>query len=186
MDWQLSAKIHTLVNMFTLILTLPGNGKLHGFAHIVTRAQKICSTKFFNVELKTIKKFAFWNKYPKKVVNSIIKRILSQSAGRECGTSQVENAQKVFLNIHYAGDIGDQLIKHLWRKFKRCINGNVNFITMYSVTKMSFFTIMKDRIRFLSKFYVVYKFTYPGCTASYIGMTKTLNVISTNKRTLVT
>ena len=107
-----------------------------------------------------------------KVVNSIIKRVSSQSPKRESGTNEVENVKKVFLNVHYAGNIGDQLIKQCWRKLKRRTNGNVNFITMYSVTKISFFTNMTDRIQFLSKSYVVYEFTCPGCTASYIGMTK--------------
>ena len=50
--------------------------------------------------------------------------------------------------------------------------GKGNFVTKYSVTKLSFFTNMKDRISHLSKSYVIYEFKCPGCTASYIGLTK--------------
>ena len=40
MDWQFSAKILTLVNMFTQILSRLGNGKLHGFAHLSPEQRK--------------------------------------------------------------------------------------------------------------------------------------------------
>ena len=140
---------------------------------LVNRTKKICSKSKLPGELHTIKQFASWNKYPSKVVNSIIKRVLSKPTLEDKTTKETDpNEQKVYFNVNYAGNTADNLIKKCWRKLARCTSKKVNFFTKYSSTKMSFFTNMKDRIPTLSKSYVVYEFTCPGCAASYIGLTK--------------
>ena len=53
----------------------------------------------------------------------------------------------------------------------RSTNQKVNFVCRYSVTKISFFTNMKDKLNKLSKSNVVYQFSCPGCESSYIGKT---------------
>ena len=52
--------------------------KMAWIRSLVDRAKKICSKENFPKELKSIKKFASWNGYPKNIVNAIIKRVLSK------------------------------------------------------------------------------------------------------------
>ena len=54
----------------------------------------------------------------------------------------------------------------------RSTNQKVNFVCRYSVTKISFFTNMKDKLNKLSKSNVVYQSSCPGCESSYIGKTE--------------
>ena len=141
---------------------------------LVNRAKKICSKSKLPRELKTIKELASWNKFPAKVVNSIIKRVLSKPRPDQINQASqtIPTEQKVYFSVHYAGTTADQLIKKCWRKLSRCTTKKVNFITQYSSTTLSFFTNMKDKIPTLSKSYIVYEFTCPGCSASYIGLTR--------------
>ena len=107
-------------------------------------------------------------------MNSIIKRVLSTPKTKENNPpgETLPKEQKVYFSVAYAGTTADQLIKRCWRKLSCCTSKKVNFITQYSSTSISFFTNMKDKIPTLSKSYVVYEFTCPGCSASYIGLTK--------------
>ena len=54
----------------------------------------------------------------------------------------------------------------------RFTNLKVNFVCRYSVTKISFFTNMKDKLKKLSKSNVVCQFSCPGWESSYIGKTE--------------
>ena len=97
---------------------------------LVNRAKKICSKSKLPLELKTIKQFASWNKYPTNVVNSIIKRVLSKPKENENQTKQSDpKEQKVYFSVQYAGTTADQLIKKCCRKLSRCTSKKVNFIT---------------------------------------------------------
>ena len=149
---------------------VPWKWKTAWMRSLITRAKKLCSKNKLHPELEIIKKFASWNKYPKSVVNAMIKRVLS--IPKDKPNTDDDKRKKVYFNVHYAGDVGDQLVKQCWRKLSRCTKERVNFVTKYSVTKLSFFTNMKDKIRSLSKSYVIYEFACPGCTASYIGLTR--------------
>ena len=65
-------------------------------------------------------------------------------------------------------------INKLYKSYKREINAK--FVTHYKATKISFFTNTKDKTPSLSQSSVVYRFTYPGCSCSYIGkMERTLH-----------
>lgn len=138
---------------------------------LAVRAKKICNKHQLPHELKVIKDFASWNAYPKHIVNSIIKHVLSKSS-KTVPDDNHNDAKKVFLNINYAGDNGDQLIKKCFKKLNRYTNQKIIFISSYSVTKLSFFTNTKDRLTDLSKSNVVYQFDCPGCNSSYIGKTE--------------
>ena len=54
----------------------------------------------------------------------------------------------------------------------RFTNEKFNLVCRYSVTKISFFTNMKDKLNKLSKSNVVYQSSCPGCESSYIGKTE--------------
>ena len=55
---------------------------------------------------------------------------------------------------------------------RRSTNQKVNFVCRYSVTKILFFTNIKDKFNKLSKSTAVYQFSCPGCQSSYIGKTE--------------
>ena len=61
-------------------------------------------------------------------------------------------------------------MKKLHKSLKREIN--VEFVTHYKTTKILFFTNTKDKTPSMSQSSVVYKFTCPGCSCSYIGKTE--------------
>ena len=85
--------------------------------------------------------------------------------------------KKVYFNLNYAGKPGEQLLTNCFKKLQRSLNCKVKFVPKYTVTKMSFFTNMKDKLNKLSKSCVIYRFSCPGCDASYIGITnRTLHV----------
>ena len=58
---------------------VPWKWKTAWMRSLITRAKKLCSKNKLHSELAIIKKFASWNKYPKSVVNAMIKRVLSNS-----------------------------------------------------------------------------------------------------------
>ena len=103
----------------------------------VDRAKKICLKEDFPKGLQSIKKFASWNGYPKKIVNGIIKRVLS----KETLTNDVfSNEEKdkiptVFVNIDYPGGKGEQSLKKCFQILGRSTNQKLNFVCCCSFHK---------------------------------------------------
>ena len=60
--------------------------------------------------------------------------------------------------------------KRLYKLFKKDLK--VEFRIHFQATKLSFFTSNKDKTPFLSSSCLIYKFSCPGCTKSYIGKTE--------------
>ena len=137
------------------------------------RAKKICSKENFPKEIQSIKKFTSWNGYPKNIVNAIIKRVLSKVTLTNAVISNEvkDKIPKVFINIDYSREKVEHLLKKYFKKLGLSTNQKVNFVCCCSVTKMSLFTNMKDKLNILSKSNVVYQFSCPGCESSYIGKT---------------
>ena len=65
---------------------------------------------------------------------------------------------------------GEKLYKKAIQMFKK--DTNIKFIVCYKTTKMSFYTNTKDKTPLLSQSSLVYKFTCPGCSSSYVGKTE--------------
>ena len=63
------------------------------------------------------------------------------------------------------------LVKKYIRTSKKNIKKDVRvtFIVTYNTTKLSFYTITKDRINKLANSYIVYKFCCPGCSKNYVS-----------------
>ena len=141
---------------------------------LVDRAKKIHSKENLPKELHSIKKFASWNGYPKNIVNAIIKRVLSKETltNDVISNEEKDKIPTVFINISYSGEKGEHLLKKCFKKFGRSTNQKVNFVCRYSVTKMLFYSNMKDKLNIVSKSNVVYQFSFPGCESSYIGKTE--------------
>ena len=123
---------------------------------LADRAKKICSKENFPKELQLIKKFAPWNGYPKNIVNAIVKRVLSkETLTNDVISNEVKDKiPTVFINIDYSGEKGEYLLKKCFKKLGRSTNQKVNFVCRFclfvSVTKMSFFSNMKDKLNLLS------------------------------------
>ena len=102
------------------------------------------------------------------LVNVIITRALS----KEILTNDVINNEEkdeittVFINTDYPGEKSEDLLKKSFKKLRRSTNQNVNFDCRYSVTKISFFTNMKDKLNKLNKSDVAYQFSCPDCESS--------------------
>ena len=65
------------------------------------------------------------------------------------------------------------MVKSCIKKLRKCLKKNINikFIVCYKTTKMSFYTNTKDKTPLLSQSSLVYKFTFPGCSSSYVDKT---------------
>ena len=63
--------------------------------------------------MQLIKKFASWNGYPKNIVNTIIKRVLSKETltNDDISNEQNDKIPTVFINIDYPGEKGEHLLK---------------------------------------------------------------------------
>ena len=85
---------------------------------------------------------------------------------------KIKYQQSLLLQITLEKKVNIYLLKKCFKKLGRSTNQKVNFVCRYSVTKMSFFTDMKDQSNILSKLNVVYQFSCPGCESSYIGKTE--------------
>ena len=141
---------------------------------LVHRATKICSEENLPKELQSIKKFAYWNGYPKNIVNATIKRVLSKETltNDVISNEEKDKMSTAFINIDYPGEKGENLLKKCFKKLGRSANQKVNFVCRYSVTKISFFTNIKDKLNILNKSNVVYQFSCRGCESSYIRKTE--------------
>ena len=61
---------------------------------LVDRAKKVCSKENLRRELQLIKKFTYWNGYPKNIINAII--IIKGILSKETVTNDViSNEQKL-------------------------------------------------------------------------------------------
>ena len=97
-----------------------------------------------SAEIQSIKKYASWNGHSKSIRNAIIKRTLSKSSTQE----QVYNYDdmiKLYINLPYMGNAGEQLVKSCIKKFKRNTRKEVQvkFVVTYSTIKLNFFTNTK-------------------------------------------
>ena len=59
----------------------------------------------------------------------------------------------------------------MYEKFYKCFKKEkrIKFVLKYETTKLSCFTITKDKMSLLSQLSIVYKSACPGCSSSYIG-----------------
>ena len=94
-----------------------------------------------------------WNRYPKRVQNSLIRRIeTNKSHSRLTGDN---NRQKSWLDLPYNGKLGEKLLTSLMKKVKRCFKEKVNIIVKYRTNKLSMFCPTKDRISWNQKANVI-------------------------------
>ena len=145
--------------------------KTYWIQALVIRVQKICSTNYFNDEIKLIKRYPTWNGYPRNVVNDIIKHTFcNNDNNNKFNCNDIEVAGRIYINIKYFGGTIDRFIKQCMKKLYKCFKKDkrVKFALHYETTKLSYFTNTKGQISLLIQSPVVYKFVCPGCRSSYI------------------
>lgn len=157
---------------------MPWNYKKSWIVSLIKRAKVICSDDNFKTQLKTIKKFSSWNGFPKFLVNKIVKRALTTPNRPTENNNDNNDVITLWVRIPYLGDSNTILVKSLINKLRRYFQTNktIEFKIIYTTTKLSYYTNLKDHTNYLNRSHVVYKFNCPGCSASYIGKT-TRNLI---------
>ena len=145
------------------------------------RVVRICSNTFFlNRQISTISKFMAWNGFPASFRCAILRELKSKHNSNNpapySNTSSVyntadENFSKIWVRIPFLGKQGEYLVKKLIRKLQRNLTKPVKFIVIYQTKKVSYFLSKKDKIPDLERNDLVYEFSCPGCSATYIGKT---------------
>ena len=131
-------------------------------------SKKICSKENLLKEFQS--ELQLRSGYPKYIGNAIIKCVLLRETLINDVIIHEEKDQisTVFINKNCLGEKGEYLLKKCFKKFGRSTNQKVNFLCRYFVTKVSFFTNVKNDLNKVSKSNVAYHYLCPGCESSYI------------------
>ena len=145
-------------------------------------AVRICSNTFFlNRQISTISKFMAWNGFPARTRCAILRKLKSKHNSNNpapySNTSSENNfsnniadvnISKMWVRIPFLGKQGEYLVKKLIRKLQRNLTKPVKFNVIYQTKKVSYFLFKKDKIPDLKRNDLVYEFSCPGCSATYI------------------
>ena len=90
---------------------------------------------------------------------------------------QIEDEVRLTLNLPYAGDVGEKIIKKMQRYVERRVNTEdkkINVSATYNSTRLSTRFNLKDRTKLEHKHNVTYYVPCPNkkCKSDYIGETK--------------
>ena len=163
----------------------PWSRKTAWIKSLFCRAVRICSNTFFlNRQISTISKFMAWNGFPASFRCAILRKLKSKhnsnnpapysntsSENNLSNNTADENISKIWVRIPFLGKQGEYLVKTLIRKLQRNLTKPVKFIVIYQTKKVSYFLSKKDKIPDLERNDLVYEFSCPGCSVTYIGKT---------------
>ena len=97
---------------------------------------------------------------------------IAQSRQIVSNNSVDENISKIWVRIPFLGKQGEYLVKKLIRKLQRNLTKPVKFIVIYQTKRSrTYFLFKKDKIPDSERNDLVYEFSCPGCSATYIGKT---------------
>ena len=138
---------------------------------LVYHVHKICSSQeLLREELHNIVKFASWNGFP----HWLTKKLTRSFAPTANPTNVNESSDKlpvIWIRLPFIGKTGTSLIRKCTRKISRLLPHPAKFMTLWGTTNTNTFLTLKDSTPKEHQRSVVYKFTCPGCQASYIGKT---------------
>ena len=119
-----------------------------------------------------------WNGFPANFRCAILRKLKSKhnsndpapysNTSSENNSNNIadENISKIWVRIPFLGKQGEYLVKKLIRKLQRNLTKPVK-----GTKKVSYFLSKKDKIPDLERNDLVYEFSCPGCSATYIGKT---------------
>ena len=88
-------------------------------------------------------------------------------------TGNNQNTPTLWFEMPYIGQKGEQLLRGLKSKLKRCLNiSDIRIVTRTTTTKLNMFTNVKDKTPKENKSNIVYEFTCQKCSKCYIGKTE--------------
>ena len=96
--------------------------------------------------MKKILSFMSWNGFPNYVSKPLLCRLKSNSNIPSSNNSIEKDIPEIIFRLPYAGKVGEQLLKHVLKKVKRCLNSNVKFRVLYDTKKMSFYCYIKEKV----------------------------------------
>ena len=123
----------------------------------------------FQKQISVIKTSLSWNGFSRSVASNLIKSF--RCSGSQPRSSNNDTGKIIWLQLPYAGHIGQSIVNRLVRKLKRCLKEPVCFKIFHQTKKLSSFCSNKDPIPIYLKSHVIYKLTCPACNAEYIGKT---------------
>ena len=148
---------------------------------LIHRAYKHCSnSEILSIELSEIYKFASWNGFPKRLTKNL-KQFAPNATNNLTNNptdllnishlNQSDNIPKIWIPPPFIGKRGTTFINNCTKKLRRLIKQPVKFATLWNTTTTNAFLGVKDITPKPLESSVVYKFTCPGCSCSYIGKT---------------
>ena len=105
---------------------------------------------------------------PSHVRRSICNKCLKET--KKTDRTLVEKPT-LWLNLPYLGKSGQFLVNNLEKKLNKSLS-DFKLKVMYKTNKLAMFCSNKDKLNPLNKANVVYSFTCPGCSKTYIGKTE--------------
>ena len=146
------------------------NHKISWIQSLSSRAKRLCTANKLTAEIKNIVRFASCNGFPRWIARKIIR----ESINPRPKTIIEEECDLIYMFLPYTGKEAENVVlrckKRLSKLFKKDLK--VKFKIHFQTTRLSFFTSNKDKTPPLNNSNIVYKFSCPGCSQSYIGKTE--------------
>ena len=125
-----------------------------------------------------------WNSFPASFRCAILRKLKSKHNSNNpapySNTSSENNFSnniadekifKIWVKTPFLSKQGEYLVQKLSRKLQRNLIKPVRFIVIYQTKKVFYFLSKKDKIPYLERKDLVYEYSCPGCSATYIGKT---------------
>ena len=150
------------------------------------RALMISSANHLEKELDHLRKvFCDINHYPPQVTNKIIaeevEKHQSTKSAQDNITEEVEEPEKIQLNLPYGGEKGQQLMRKLGQNVRKSLKGKVQLRTTYTPCKLGSRFPLKDKTKLIHQHNVSYHITCANkkCKSNYVGQTKRRTLVRT-------
>ena len=130
----------------------PQSWKIGTLRNLTRRALMISSANHLENELDHLRKvFCDINHYPPQVTNKIIaeevEKHQSTKPTKDDSTEEVEEPEKIQLNLPYGGEKGQQLMRKLGQNVRKSLKGKVQLRTTYTPCKLGSRFPLKDKTR---------------------------------------
>ena len=169
-------------NTYTYLVLHLGIEKTAWLRALIQRAYKLCSnSEILSIELSEISKFASWNGFPKRLTKNLLKHFAPNATNNQTNNptdllnishlNESDNIPKIWIPLPFIGKRGTTFTNNCTKKLRRLIKQPVKFATLWNTTTTNALLGVKNIIPKPLQSSVVYKYTCPGCSCSYIGKT---------------
>ena len=106
---------------------------------LIQRAIRICSSKWLHDEKLNMIKHSLCDvsNYSRKFARNIIDYNLHKRNGIPPNLSETSNSRKIFINLKYAGQTGEQLMLKMKKIVKKFLKDGVKTKIIYNLSKLS-------------------------------------------------